>query len=85
MECVGRALHWDRLVFRGDLASGSFCAFWLDGPRVVSGLNARLPGVSPTIAKLVESEVEVDPAALADVDQPLETLLASATTGKEST
>jgi len=79
MEYVGHPARWDRLVFRGDPAAGSFCAFWLDGSRVAAGLNARVPGVSPVIAKLVESEVEVDPAALADPDLPLESLLPSDT------
>ena len=72
MEYVGHPARWDRLVFRGDPASGSFCAFWLDGSKVVAGLNARVPGISPTIAKLIESEVEVDQHALVDVDRPLE-------------
>jgi 3-phenylpropionate/trans-cinnamate dioxygenase ferredoxin reductase subunit len=80
MEYVGHPTRWDRLVFRGDPATGAFCAFWLAGARVVAGLNARVPGVSPTIAKLIESGVEVDPTALADPGQPLESML-----GEEST
>jgi 3-phenylpropionate/trans-cinnamate dioxygenase ferredoxin reductase component len=80
MEYVGHPARWDRLVFRGDPATGSFCAFWLAGSRVVAGLNARVPGVSPTIAKLIESGVEVDPAALADPGQPLESMLGEETT-----
>lgn len=79
MEYVGHPERWDTLVFRGDPASGSFCAFWLDGPRVVAGLNARQPGVSPTIAKLVEAGVEVDPGALVDPDLPLASLMPPAT------
>jgi 3-phenylpropionate/trans-cinnamate dioxygenase ferredoxin reductase subunit len=75
MEYVGHHARRDRLVFRGDPASGSFYAFWLDRAKVVAGLNARVPGVSPTIAKLVESGVEVDPTALADLDVPLESLI----------
>jgi 3-phenylpropionate/trans-cinnamate dioxygenase ferredoxin reductase subunit len=77
MEYVGHPARWDRLVFRGEPASGTFCAFWLDGTQVVAGLNARMPGISPAIAKLVESEVEVDPGALADPDLPLESLISS--------
>ncbi|MET1231515.1 MAG: FAD-dependent oxidoreductase [Candidatus Limnocylindrales bacterium] len=79
MEYVGHPSHWDRLLFRGEPASGSFCAFWLDGQRVVAGLNARVPGVSPTIAKLIESSVQIDPSALADTDRPLESFVPSAT------
>jgi 3-phenylpropionate/trans-cinnamate dioxygenase ferredoxin reductase subunit len=80
MEYVGHPARWDRLVFRGEPASGAFCAFWLEGSRLVAGLNARVPGVSPTIAKLIESGVVVDPAALADPDQPLESMLGEETT-----
>ena len=75
MEYVGHPARWDRLVFRGERESGTFCAFWLDGSTVVAGLNARVPGISPTIAKLVESKVEVDPAALADPELSLESLM----------
>jgi 3-phenylpropionate/trans-cinnamate dioxygenase ferredoxin reductase component len=81
MEYVGHPARWDQLVFRGDPASGSFCAFWLADARVVAGLNARMPGISPTIAKLIESEVQVDQHVLVDVDRPLEDLLAASTSG----
>jgi hypothetical protein len=40
----------------------------------VAGLNARLPGVSPTIVKLVESRATPDPARLADPAVPLSEL-----------
>jgi 3-phenylpropionate/trans-cinnamate dioxygenase ferredoxin reductase component len=85
MEYVGHPTRWDKLVFRGVVGSGSFCAFWLDGARIVAGLNARVPGVSPAIAKLIEAETEVDPVALADPDRPLESLLQTVPEGKEST
>ncbi|HVQ22282.1 MAG TPA: oxidoreductase C-terminal domain-containing protein, partial [Candidatus Saccharimonadia bacterium] len=85
MEYVGHPSRWDQLVFRGAVASGSFCAFWLDGAKMVAGLNARVPGVSPVIAKLIEAETEVDPVALADPERQLESLLPTAPEGKEST
>jgi 3-phenylpropionate/trans-cinnamate dioxygenase ferredoxin reductase subunit len=75
IEYVGHPSRWDRLVFRGALESGSFCAFWLDGGRVVAGLNARLPDASPTIAKLVESRAIPDVARLADPAVPLSELV----------
>ena len=61
-----------------------FCAFWLDGAKIVAGLNARVPGVSPVIAKLIEAEAEVDPVALADPERPLDSLLPAVPEGKES-
>jgi 3-phenylpropionate/trans-cinnamate dioxygenase ferredoxin reductase subunit len=85
MEYVGHPTRWDRLVFRGAIESGSFCAFWLDGAKIVAGLNARVAGVSPVIAKLIEAESEVDPVALADLERPLESLLPTVPEGKEST
>lgn len=84
MEYVGHPSHWDRLIFRGAIQSGVFCAFWLDGAKIVAGLNARVPGVSPVIAKLIEAEAEVDPVALADPERPLDSLLPAVPEGKES-
>lgn len=75
IEYVGHPSHWDRLLFRGAPESGSFCAFWLDGGRVVAGLNARVPDVSPTIAKLVESKATPDLARLVDPTVPLTELV----------
>ncbi len=83
MEYVGHPSHRDQLIFRGAVESGSFCAFWLDGAKVVAGLNARVPGASPVIAKLIEAEAEVDPVALADPERPLESLLPAVPEGKE--
>ncbi|MGH2406609.1 MAG: NAD(P)/FAD-dependent oxidoreductase [Candidatus Limnocylindrales bacterium] len=71
MEYVGHPARWDRLVFRGTLASGSFCAFWLDHGRIVAGLNARVDDVAATIAKLVESGATPDVARLTDPHVPL--------------
>jgi 3-phenylpropionate/trans-cinnamate dioxygenase ferredoxin reductase subunit len=85
MEYVGHPSRWDQLIFRGAIESGTFCAFWLDGAKIVAGLNARVPGVSPVIAKLIEAETEVDPLALADPERPLDSLLPSVPDGKEST
>jgi 3-phenylpropionate/trans-cinnamate dioxygenase ferredoxin reductase subunit len=75
LEYVGHPSRWDRLLFRGVPESGSFCAFWLDAGRVVSGLNLGVPDVSPTIARLVESRVTPDLARLADPTVPLGDLL----------
>ncbi|MFI5255459.1 MAG: NAD(P)/FAD-dependent oxidoreductase [Candidatus Limnocylindrales bacterium] len=75
IEYVGHPSHWDRLLFRGVPESGSFCAFWLDGGKVVAGLNARVPDVSPTIARLVESHATPDLGRLADPAVPLAELL----------
>jgi 3-phenylpropionate/trans-cinnamate dioxygenase ferredoxin reductase subunit len=75
MEYVGHPATWDRLVFRGAPESGAFCAFWLDGGRVVAGLNARVAEVSPTIAKLIEAGIRPDIGRLTDPTVPLTELL----------
>ena len=85
MEYVGHPSHWDQLIFRGAIESGTFCAFWLEGAKIVAGLNARVPGISPVIAKLIEADAKVDPLALADPERPLESLLPTVPEGKEST
>jgi 3-phenylpropionate/trans-cinnamate dioxygenase ferredoxin reductase subunit len=75
IEYVGHPAHFDQVVFRGALDSGSFCAFWLDGGRVVAGLSARMPGLSPEIAQLVEGRATPDAGRLADPHVPLTDLL----------
>jgi 3-phenylpropionate/trans-cinnamate dioxygenase ferredoxin reductase component len=43
MEYVGHAPHYERVVFRGDVAKREFTAFWLDGDdRVLAGMNVNI-------------------------------------------
>ena len=53
MEYSGYAPAWDRVVFRGEPASREFIAFWLEGGRVVAGMNANVWNVNDAIAALV--------------------------------
>lgn len=81
MEYRGHATTWDRVVFRGNPADGSFCAFWLDHDNVVAAMNANTWDEGAALEALVQSLGTVDPMALADLDVPLESLI-SPNTGR---
>ncbi len=74
MEYTGYARTWDRVVFRGDPATREFIAFWLDGDRVVAGMNVNVWDVVDPIQRLIRERIAVDDERLADPDVPLETL-----------
>jgi 3-phenylpropionate/trans-cinnamate dioxygenase ferredoxin reductase subunit len=66
MEYRGYAPEWDRVVFRGDPASGEFLAFWLADGRVLAGMNANVWDQGDAITSVIESGLSIDPGALAD-------------------
>ncbi len=66
---------YDRLVVRGDQASGEFVAFWLAEGRVLAGMNVNVWDVGDQIRALIESGAQVDPEALADTNTPLDSLV----------
>jgi 3-phenylpropionate/trans-cinnamate dioxygenase ferredoxin reductase subunit len=74
MEYAGFGGTWDRVVFRGDPASREFIAFWLDGDRVVAGMNVNVWDVTDAIAALVRDRTPVDDGRLADPAVPLDQL-----------
>jgi 3-phenylpropionate/trans-cinnamate dioxygenase ferredoxin reductase subunit len=74
MEYTGYAPSWDQVVFRGDLASRSFVAFWLKEGRVVAGMNANIWKVNDAIEALVASGQAVDTDRLVDPAVPLDDL-----------
>jgi 3-phenylpropionate/trans-cinnamate dioxygenase ferredoxin reductase subunit len=67
---VGRD-GYDAVVFRGEVASGEFIAFWMRDGRVLAGMNVNTWGVTDAIEALVRSGARVDPAELADPDMLL--------------
>jgi 3-phenylpropionate/trans-cinnamate dioxygenase ferredoxin reductase subunit len=75
MEYAGYARRWDRVVFRGDPATREFIAFWLDGDRVVAGMNVGVWDVTEPIQRLIRQRVAVDDRRLAAADVPLEDLI----------
>jgi 3-phenylpropionate/trans-cinnamate dioxygenase ferredoxin reductase subunit len=74
MEYGGYATSWDEVVFRGDVEGREFIAFWLEGGRVVAGMNVNVWDVNERIRELVRSRMPVDAERIADPDVPLEEL-----------
>lgn len=66
MEYRGLATKWDRVVLRGEPGSGEFLAFWLQGDRVLAGMNFNIWDAGDDIETLLRSRAEVDPGRLAD-------------------
>lgn len=75
IEYSGHAAAWDRVVFRGDPASGRFIAFWISDGRVAAGMSANIPGTHDAIETLVRSGRQVSIEELADADVPLDEIL----------
>jgi 3-phenylpropionate/trans-cinnamate dioxygenase ferredoxin reductase subunit len=78
MEYSGFAREWDRVVFRGNPAAREFVAFWMNGDRVLAGMNVNVWDVNESIQHLIRERVAVEDRRLADQDVPLEELLAPA-------
>ncbi|WP_375001786.1 NAD(P)/FAD-dependent oxidoreductase [Aeromicrobium sp. CTD01-1L150] len=69
MEYVGHGGPDDDTLVRGDVASGEFIAFWLDGDRVTAGMNVNIWDVNDDLRALVGRRV--DREQLVDPDVPL--------------
>jgi 3-phenylpropionate/trans-cinnamate dioxygenase ferredoxin reductase component len=61
--------------------AGEFVAFWLKEGRVAAGMNVNVWDVNEHVQALIRSRREVDVAALADPDTPLDSLVGEPTTG----
>ncbi|HEX6472797.1 MAG TPA: FAD-dependent oxidoreductase [Streptosporangiaceae bacterium] len=57
---------YDEVVYRGDVASMEYIAFWLSGGRVVAGMNVNVWDVTDDIQALIRSGRPVDTKLLAD-------------------
>jgi 3-phenylpropionate/trans-cinnamate dioxygenase ferredoxin reductase subunit len=76
MEYVGHAPDFQRVVFRGDVKSREFVAFWLDGDsRVLAGMNVNIWDVLDDIKNLIKNKAPVDPDKLADSQVSLSDVL----------
>jgi len=76
MEYVGHAPSFDRVVFRGDVASREFVAFWLGADnRVLAGMNVNIWDVLDDVKALIRSRTPIDADRLADPQSPLSELL----------
>jgi 3-phenylpropionate/trans-cinnamate dioxygenase ferredoxin reductase subunit len=74
MEYTGYARDWDEVVFRGDPAAREFIAFWIQGGRVVAGMNVNVWDVTDPIKALIRSRRRVPVERLRDPSVPLEEL-----------
>jgi 3-phenylpropionate/trans-cinnamate dioxygenase ferredoxin reductase component len=79
MEYGGFASSWDEVVFRGDVEAGEFIAFWVEDDRVVAGMNVNVWDVNEATRELIRSRHTVDTSRLADLDVPVDALVAVAT------
>jgi 3-phenylpropionate/trans-cinnamate dioxygenase ferredoxin reductase component len=76
MEYLGHAPDFARVVFRGDIPSREFVAFWLDGEnRVLAGMNVNIWDVLDDVKALIRSRTPVDADKLADPKAPLADLV----------
>ncbi|MDX6488166.1 MAG: 3-phenylpropionate/trans-cinnamate dioxygenase ferredoxin reductase component [Gaiellaceae bacterium] len=71
MEYSGFAPRWDEVVLRGDPASRSFMAFWLEDDRVIAGMSVNVPDTTEPVEALIRGRESVDRARLTDPDTPL--------------
>jgi 3-phenylpropionate/trans-cinnamate dioxygenase ferredoxin reductase subunit len=55
-----------RIVYRGDRAGREFIAFWLNGSRVVAGMNVNVWDVNEQVQRLIREDRDVDIAKLTD-------------------
>jgi 3-phenylpropionate/trans-cinnamate dioxygenase ferredoxin reductase subunit len=65
---------YDQVVFRGDVGTREFVAFWVAGGRVLAGMNVNIWDVTEAIQALVRSGEPVEPSRLADPAVPLASL-----------
>lgn len=56
-----------RVVYRGDRDAREFVAFWLNGARVVAGMNVNVWDVNEQIQRLIREDRDVDLARLTDL------------------
>ena len=74
MEYVGYVTESDLILYRGSVEEREFIAFWMNGDRIVAGMNVNVWDVSDTISDLIRSRAEVDTAKLTDSDVDLASL-----------
>ncbi|MEU4234445.1 FAD-dependent oxidoreductase [Nonomuraea sp. NPDC026600] len=66
---------YDEVIFRGDVKTRQFVAFWLRDGRVLAGMNVNIWDVNDAIQDLVRAGRRVDTSALGDPGTPLGSLV----------
>ncbi|MGH9082113.1 MAG: NAD(P)/FAD-dependent oxidoreductase [Acidimicrobiales bacterium] len=75
MEYAGYASGTDQLVLRGEPQSRKFMAFWLRDGVLAAGMHVNMWGAIEPIQALVAARCPLDPAALANPDVDLASLV----------
>lgn len=75
LKMVGLSQGHDRVLLRGSPDAGAFCAFYLQGRRVLAVDTVNCVPEFMVAKRLVAERIEVDPERLADESQPLKALL----------
>ncbi|MGP3956952.1 NAD(P)/FAD-dependent oxidoreductase [Nonomuraea sp. 3N208] len=65
MEFSGDIEGYDEIVYRGDVESLEFIAYWLRDSRVIAGMNVNVWDVVDEIQELIRSRAIVNPKELA--------------------
>lgn len=63
--------EYDEVLFRGDVETREFIAFWLSEGRVLAGMNVNIWDVTEQIKTLITSGTTIDRQALGDPGVPL--------------
>jgi NADPH-dependent 2,4-dienoyl-CoA reductase/sulfur reductase-like enzyme len=73
MECAGLPLPgtYDQILYRGDVATREFIAFWLNAGAVIAGMNINVWDVNDDIQSLIRSRRQIDPTRLTNPSIPL--------------
>lgn len=67
--------HYDQVVFRGEVTTGEYLAFWIGQGRVLAAMNVNIWDQSEAIGALVRSHDTVDIDRLTDPTVALEDLI----------
>ena len=73
MECAGLPFPgtYDQILYRGDVATREFIAFWLNAGAIVAGMNVNVWDVNDDIQSLIRSRRQIDPTRLTNPSIPL--------------
>lgn len=77
LQMVGLSQGYDQCVIRGSLEGHSFCAFYLQGDRLLALDAVNRPGDFMAVRRALAKPVRVDAQRLADESVPLKDLLAA--------
>ncbi|MDP2324136.1 MAG: oxidoreductase C-terminal domain-containing protein, partial [Gammaproteobacteria bacterium] len=84
LQMAGLSQGYDRCVLRGNPQTRSFCAFYLQGSRLLAVDAVNRPGDFMLVRRALAQPLTVDPDRLSDESVPLKDLLVApaAATGK---